>query len=654
MSPPRAALFGGLLGRLVLGLLLLAVCAGPALAAEEILLFQSDITIAEDGTLRVTETIRVRAEGEQIRRGIFRDFPNTFEDAGGRTRKNSFDLISVTRDGEPDGYRIERGAGFLRLYIGKQDLLLEPGVYSYRISYRTDRQIRQFDSHDELYWNVTGTEWLFPIREARAEVSLPGDATAEDTTFFTGPFGATDKNARATLADGGHRVLFETTRPLGAREGLTIGVKFAKGFIAAPTGAQGLGWFLRDNAAALLSVGGLVVVVLYYLWAWNKVGRDPPKGIAVPRWDPPDGISPALTHYIQNKGLKGNGFPAISAAAVSLAVKDHVTLDRTGADLTIRQTQRPWSKTGLPAGEAALMGKLAGFGGELEVTKANGEKVQSLATGFRSAMEAEHRSVYYRFNTLYIAGGVLLSVMTLAGVWLWGGLPDEMLNVLLPVFLIGGLITSAAVGVGRRVGSGLAAKLHLVFLTFVVGAFVTNTGILTASRLLSGEASPVAFMALATLLMVNLLFFFLMGAPTPLGRRRMDEIEGLKTYLKVAEAGRMNLAGAPQMSPQHYETLLPYAVALGVEKPWSKAFQTWLAAAVAAGAASAVAYHGPDWYRGRRGFQVDDIGSTMGGLAGEMSKSFTASLPTPKASSSGFSGSGSSGGGGGGGGGGGW
>jgi hypothetical protein len=41
-------------------------------------------------------------------------------------------------------------------------------------------------------------------------------------------------------------------------------------------------------------------------------------------------------------------------------------------------------------------------------------------------------------------------------------------------------------------------------------------------------------MALATLLMVNVLFFFLMGAPTPLGRRRMDEIEGLKTDLPPA------------------------------------------------------------------------------------------------------------------------
>jgi hypothetical protein len=118
--------------------------------------------------------------------------------------------------------------------------------------------------------------------------------------------------------------------------------------------------------------------------------------------------------------------------------------------------------------------------------------------------------------------------------------------------------------------------------------------------------------------MVNVLFFFLMGAPTKLGRQRTDEIEGLKRYLTVAEEDRMNMAGAPEMSPQHYETLLPYAVALGVEKPWSKAFQTWLAAAAAAGAAAATAYHGPRWYRGDSGFDTDRIGDTMGNLAGSM------------------------------------
>jgi hypothetical protein len=101
----------------------------------------------------------------------------------------------------------------------------------------------------------------------------------------------------------------------------------------------------------------------------------------------------------------------------------------------------------------------------------------------------------------------------------------------------------------------------------------------TLSGLVTDITPPLSLVALATLLMVNILFYFLMGAPTQIGRRRMDEIEGLRTYLKVAEADRLNMTGVPEMSPQHYETLLPYAIALGVEKPWSKSFQKWLAAA---------------------------------------------------------------------------
>jgi hypothetical protein len=65
--------------------------------------------------------------------------------------------------------------------------------------------------------------------------------------------------------------------------------------------------------------------------------------------------------------------------------------------------------------------------------------------------------------------------------------------------------------------------------------------------------------------LLNMLYVFIMGAPTPLGSKMMDGIDGLRQYLTLAEKDRMNMAGAPAMSPQHFEKLLPYAVALGVE-----------------------------------------------------------------------------------------
>ena len=59
--------------------------AYPSFAQDErILSFHSDITIDEDGSMTVRETIRVRAQGLKIKRGIYRDFPTTYRDRAGK------------------------------------------------------------------------------------------------------------------------------------------------------------------------------------------------------------------------------------------------------------------------------------------------------------------------------------------------------------------------------------------------------------------------------------------------------------------------------------------------------------------------------------------------------------------------------------------
>jgi uncharacterized membrane protein len=209
-----------------------------------------------------------------------------------------------------------------------------------------------------------------------------------------------------------------------------------------------------------------------------------------------------------------------------------------------------------------------------------------------------------------------------------------------------------AANIGRRLRQArtLGARILAVIVAAFIGFMMLNLAggsLLTLTQL---QLDPRALAALAGLIISNLVFFFIMGAPTPIGQKRSAEIAGLKQYLTLAEKERMNMQGAPEMSPQHFETLLPYAVALGVEKPWSRAFDAWLATALATGATT---YAGPVWYHGAD-ISPSRLGSSLGGMAGSLSKSFTASLPAPKSSSSGFSGGGFSGGGGGGGGGGGW
>ena len=57
--------------------------------------------------------------------------------------------------------------------LGDANVGLNPGEHTYSLRYRSDRQIGFFASRDELYWNVTGNGWAFPIDSASATVRLP-------------------------------------------------------------------------------------------------------------------------------------------------------------------------------------------------------------------------------------------------------------------------------------------------------------------------------------------------------------------------------------------------------------------------------------------------------------------------------------------------
>ena len=638
-----------------LGLVWLFLALAGAVRAEEMFTsYHSDIGLAQDGTLTVTETISAIVEGDRIKRGIYRDLPLTFTDASGRTARVDFKLISVERDGSAGPYRTESIKGGIRIYSGDADVFLSRGEHTFRFTYETARQIRFFDDHDELYWNVTGTDWAFPIEEASATVTLPSGVKAQALDVFTGRYGATDKNARAV--EEGDELMFTTTRRLQPGEGLTIAIKMPKGSIERPSASTERLWWFRDNLAAIIAIAGLVIVVLYYSRAWFKVGRDPARGVMVPRWDAPDGISPALVNYIDNKGFSGEGWTALSAAALNLAVGGHVVLEDLKNSLAITSTGK--ARAGrLPTGEAALLKAVEDQGGKLVIDKANGKIVQKVGADFRSAMEREHRGKYYKANTAYVVGGVVLSVLFLLAIFLFGELDEENIGLVIVPVAAAFFVSVFAVGFGKsfRRQASLAARIVSVvvlgFIGFVAVSVFSGVFAFLVFEAVSSHQLPL-LIAVGGIVLVNLLFFLLMGAPTPLGARMMDGIDGLRQYLTLAEKERLNMAGAPEMSPQHFETLLPYAVALGVEKPWSETFDRWL---LTAAAGAAAAGYEPAWYHGDS-FSAGSFGDRMGGFAGSMADTMTSSLPPPpKSSSSGFSsGGGFSGGGGGGGGGGGW
>ncbi|WP_296085284.1 DUF2207 domain-containing protein [uncultured Agrobacterium sp.] len=633
----------------LLGLFLLLGTVLPACAEEFISSYHSIVDVAKDGTLTVTEAITARAEGDRIKRGIFRDFPLYALDRDGNRTKVGFKVISVERDGAPEDWRTENIDGGIRVYTGNADRLLPTGEHIFQITYTTDRQIRYFDSYDELTWNVTGNGWQFPMREISATISLPEGVRPSDTAVFTGKLGATGKDAR--ILTEGNDVFFASTRPFYPGEGITVAVKLPKGVLDAPSASQQREWWLRDRLALIIAGLGLLIVLAYYYRAWVAVGRDPAAGVIVPRWHPPEGLSPALVNYVDGRGFADGGWTALSATALDLAVKGFVTIEDLKNGLIIRRTEKKIENS-LPVGQRTLLSSIGAPGNSLTIDKANGETVQKVGLDFRSSIEKEHRGKYYRSNSGYIVGGLVLSFGVIVAALIFGSFDEGDIGTIISLSMAAVFFAVSATiyGKQRRRGRGVLSRLGGIVFMAISGFLIFSLIAGVVGRIFFDhvhDANTLAVVALALIVLLNVLFVLVMGAPTPPGRQLMDAIEGLRLYLTVAEKDRMNMQGAPQMSPQHFETLLPYAVALGVEKPWSKAFETWLAAASAGTAAYA-----PTWYNGN----YNSFGDRIGGFSSSMASTIASTIPAPPSSSlSSFSGGGgSSGSGGGGGGGGGW
>jgi hypothetical protein len=125
---------------------------------ERIIRFHSDIVIETDGTVQVTEHIKVFAAGDEIKRGIIRDIPVYRKNTKGKRVKVDINVVSVLCNGEKANFKTWEDGGNIEIRIGEEHILLKPGEYEYVIQYTHRGHVGFFDDYDELYWNVTGND----------------------------------------------------------------------------------------------------------------------------------------------------------------------------------------------------------------------------------------------------------------------------------------------------------------------------------------------------------------------------------------------------------------------------------------------------------------------------------------------------------------
>ncbi len=562
---------------------------------EHISNFDIRIEALTNGDLVVTETITIKDAADQKRRGIFRELYASYEFMGVK-RDFDYDLISIKRNGKPENYNPRRSESAVLWRIGRSDVYLPNGTHEYEIKYRVPNQVRRHMDgktalKDEVYWNATGTFWPYPIAKAQATLIFPKGAEIFEHQAYTGRRGTDGSNYAAQKQ--GNVVGFETTRVLRAGEGLTIAASIRPGVIDPMSAAQiaQLEW-IRNGGKVILGGGG-VLLFLYYLLMWNRVGRDPVKPPVFPRYAPPQGYSPAAAHHIHYKGFRKMDW--LTALMMRLSLKDVLDIEAQKKKTIITSLPQNKAQAALTKDENEFMDIFFPEAQSVKITlnKKSDPDFYKRVTKFTRYISKNYGRDYHRAN---------------AG---WG--------------LLGMLLSLAVIG---------------VFFALPVA-----------------RSGPMTLALILGIAVMNIIFFVLLRAPTQKGTQIAAEIEGFKLYLETAEEKRINTANPlgdvpPLMTVELYERFLPYAVALGVEKPWTKQFETTLPK-VAKEYQPRYAHGSLMDGKGGSPFKMSEA------LASAMTAGVAAAAPVSQSSSSGGFSSGSggggfSGGGGGGGGGGSW
>ena len=624
--------------------------AGHAFSAEEILSFDSHIHIHKDSSMSVTENITVRAENNKINRGIYRDFPTKYEGKLGNKIKVGFEIVEILRNGNSEPFHTKKMSNGIRIYVGDKNRYVNRGEHTYTIKYKTNQQLGYFDRHDELYWNVTGNGWDFPILNAKASVMLPDSIKSNEVKLeaYTGVMGSKGQSYYTDISYSGN-YLFSTNRTLASNEGLTIVVAWPKGHVSQPSFMQKATWWWQANVDNPINLLGFFGLFFFYLSAWWKLGKDPGPGVIIPHYQPPKGFPPGGLRYINEMGHDKKSF---TAALLNLAVKGYLKIEEVGKTYKLQKLKN--TDLRLPPGEKAIYSSLFGNAGHyIELKNSNHTKISAAISKHKSTLKNEYSQSYFIYNRKILYIGILISVIIAAFILfdLKNG-EDKgaalflmfWLSIWTPItaFLVLGWLSlfKTRFTIGKVVELPVATIFAGAWTTAELGAIVGLCSII-------GVANG---LVLISLFIINTIFYYLLKKPTLEGRKLLDKTEGFKKYLEVAEQEDLNLKYPPRKTPELFETYLPYALALGVENQWAEQFTNLFNSR-----GEHNEYH-PSWYSGSN-WNNNNLNSFTNSVGNSLNFAISSSSKAPGSSSgsSGFGGGGgSSGGGGGGGGGGGW
>jgi len=618
----------------LLSVFVLSVPFSTAQSKEAILNFYSDITILPDGRLNIVEKITINAQGQRIKRGIYRDLPTSYAHPNygylGFLAKTPIAVAELQRNGKTEPFHIKKLENGIRVFFGSEHRMLKHGEHTYIFSYIAERQISSIDNTAQLYWNVAGNGWDFNINQASARIKFNGSPSILEHQVFTGAQGSTRTDAQFEFSSNRDLVV-KADKALAPRNGMTVRVLFDGSEMSLPQKSE-FALLYEDNKKWFWGAGLLALMGIFFVICWYRIGRDPKRGIVIAQYKPVEGLSAAAHRSVYYNKVDDTSF---SVGVLSAAIKGWITISKPNErtfKLTKNDTESSSERNTLSPSEKILINNLFNGRSSVYLDGRYDSQMQDLKKRYDKFLKKEFADKSHQpHKVVLIIGGLIgLTGIALMSTTIVSAFEDRLVSVAIWTYILVWVLAFMFKGLNNFFVSAVTiVSLTLAGLSFYHGIFLLA-------------------IALAAFAVIFGAFAYLMPAPKQEAVKTLDQIEGFRLYLAKAEHDSLKRLSVPEKTPQLYEELLPFAIALDLETQWSDQFTDVLAAA---NWDSNKKSHHTTWYTSGDSSSISSFAPAI--AAGLASSVVSASTP-PSSNSSSGGGGGFSGGGGGGGGGGGW
>jgi len=540
--------------------------------------FRSDVAIRQDATLDVREEFTLDSGVRYYRYEFIRDLPIGPQDrwdpkyAGEYKKDNGIrvKILEVARDGRALSYEQGRGYAYSQLRIGDRNLALSAGEHRYVIRYSVNGALNFGANSDTLYWNAIGHERDVPVAEAILCVHLPEGVSADNVTVdprvagrgVSSPRKATTGLER--IDEGAGTIAYRATN-VEPRQSLSVAVTWPSGFVRAPKFA-----FLTEDQRLLLAP---LLLFIFYLVAWLRIGPEPKPGTVVTRYEAPDGLSAAAVRYAVTTGSDGRTFAAVIAALATrgcLRVEPNNNIYKLSRLMSDRTTD-----ASLAPEEKRVLAMLFEDGPSVELTPAMDQRNTAQNTRYVSAIQQELSKRldgrYFTKHAGIIALGVaatFLMALLFAG-FARGRDPSGAMFFTMWVLFAGllvGLLFEIAFLPALKMALHSGGWIKLLPGAAAVSLFASV--IVYMLRKLAEDVSLTFAITLAALLLVNLVWGPQLKRRTAQGRQILDEIAGFRLFLEKVEKDRLDKLNSAGETPELLDEQLPFAIALEVREAW--------------------------------------------------------------------------------------